>query len=408
MRQAVETAARKNLLRCVVCTPTLLEGVDFPTRTVIAAYLPADHGKPEIARLRNLAGRAGRAGRFTSGSFIAMIPSADHRDKWLQAFRSNLPATPSALTAALRKARAFGRHIDVLEPEVDGKTPMADLDALIIAAIVEGGVIDGDLRTCLEEVLGRTLWWSGASDAERDGVLAFAERRAAQVVNFIGGDRWQTAFYRTGLPMASAIALRDSLTPQAAALAAALQSIVSDLDPWFYWMASQVAPVSRELAHWRILDNTAIEDALRLWIAGEPESSIIGAHPEVWATISGDLETLLPWVMTALVEFTATELAQPALSDLAHQSLGISRLRYGVPTQALCVVVRNGIDRVTATRLAAEFQTLAPAVQHGQDLESYIKARVEAEAAAAVEAAAIAAADLVAAATAMAAPPARG
>ena len=55
MRQAVETAARKNLLRCVVCTPTLLEGVDFPTRTVIAAYLPADHGKPEIARLRGRA-----------------------------------------------------------------------------------------------------------------------------------------------------------------------------------------------------------------------------------------------------------------------------------------------------------------------------------------------------------------
>lgn len=155
----------------------------------------------------------------------------------------------------------------MLEPEVDGKTPMADLDALIIAAIVEGGVIDGDLRTCLEEVLGRTLWWSGASDAERDAGLVFVERRAAQVVNFIGGDRWQTALYRhRASDDVGDRALRDSLTPQAAALAAALQSIVSDLDPWFYWMASQVAPVSRELAHWRILDNTAIEDALRLWI----------------------------------------------------------------------------------------------------------------------------------------------
>src|SRR5262249_17521434 len=69
VRSAVEIAARKSLLRCVICSPTLLEGVDFPTKTVIAAYPPQnDRGKPEIGKLRNLAGRAGRGGRFASAT----------------------------------------------------------------------------------------------------------------------------------------------------------------------------------------------------------------------------------------------------------------------------------------------------------------------------------------------------
>lgn len=73
VRHVVEQCARKGLLRCVVCTPTLLEGVDFPTKTVICAYPPEAKGKPQVGRLRNLAGRAGRGGLFTSGSLIVMV-----------------------------------------------------------------------------------------------------------------------------------------------------------------------------------------------------------------------------------------------------------------------------------------------------------------------------------------------
>ena len=50
VRLVVERCARKGLLRCVVCTPTLLEGVDFPTKTVICAYPPETNGRPQVGR----------------------------------------------------------------------------------------------------------------------------------------------------------------------------------------------------------------------------------------------------------------------------------------------------------------------------------------------------------------------
>ena len=60
VRSVVETVARKSVLRCVICSPTLLEGVDFPTKTVIAAYPPQTRGRAEVGKLRSLAGRARR------------------------------------------------------------------------------------------------------------------------------------------------------------------------------------------------------------------------------------------------------------------------------------------------------------------------------------------------------------
>jgi hypothetical protein len=214
VRQAVEKAARKNLLNFVVCTSTLLEGVDFPTRTVIAVYPTQTRtGQPEVARLRNLAGRAGRAGRFTQGTLIVMLGDESKVPKWLKAFRLELPATHSALERALRRVRAFANQIDVLEVDRDTNQVVADLDAIILAAAVEGAVIDGDLRRSLEELLGRTLWWAGTTGTAREQILTQATQRATHVARIVGGDPWRIAFYRAGLPLASSVKLRDALAP---------------------------------------------------------------------------------------------------------------------------------------------------------------------------------------------------
>ena len=89
----VRCPSRGGLLRCIVCTPTLLEGVDFPTRTVIAAYPPRTaEQRPDIARLRNLEGRAGRAGRFVSGRLVVMTSDHEQARKWRRAMRQDASA----------------------------------------------------------------------------------------------------------------------------------------------------------------------------------------------------------------------------------------------------------------------------------------------------------------------------
>lgn len=216
VRQAVETAARKDLLRCVVCTPTLLEGVDFPTRTVIAAYPPKTHrGQAEIARLRNLAGRAGRGGRFTSGTLVVMADDETRAKKWLTAFRAQLPATRSGLTRALDQLRQTGTALHVLELGDETQRAVDAVDGLILAAVAEGAVTDGDLRAALEEALGRTLWHYTVQPSTRDHILDVATRRAAHVARAVGGGHWGRAFYRSGLPVASCLAIRDALAPHA-------------------------------------------------------------------------------------------------------------------------------------------------------------------------------------------------
>jgi len=194
VRHAVEIAARKSLLRCVICSPTLLEGVDFPTKTVIAAYPPqTQRGQPEVGKLRNLAGRAGRGARFSSGTLIVMASGVQQANKWLRAFKAQLPVTRSALSQALNAMFLWAE--DILNGQDDIDDPCLDVvDGTILAAIAEGAVIDGDLRRAIEDLLGRTLWYAGANAATREQVLERATQRAQYVVGRVGFDSGRRRF----------------------------------------------------------------------------------------------------------------------------------------------------------------------------------------------------------------------
>lgn len=383
VRLAVETAARKGLLQYLVCTSTLLEGVDFPASSVIAVYPPQDNqGRAQVARLRNLAGRAGRAGRFTYGTLVVMTKARGQVAKWLRAFRAQLPATATALAEAMHRARTLAEELDLLERDEDTKDAnvpvLPTLDAVLVAAVVEGSVIDGDLRAQLEEALGRTLWWTKTDATYRDGTLAAAERRARTLNSFIGADKWRASFYRTGLPVASSVKLRDVVHDRIDELVAALDGS-ADGTELLVWLAATVAPAANELARWQDLDATKVADALRKWINGEPVETLEQAYPDTWNVLEDDLETFLPWVLTAAIEYIATEADRPDLRDRAHGLLGVPRVRYGVPHVDLCDLVRRGQDRVAVAEYAAEYDPASS--PFGQTLEEYVAARLAAAAA---------------------------
>ncbi|MGE4179684.1 MAG: DEAD/DEAH box helicase, partial [Limisphaerales bacterium] len=74
LRAAIEDAAAEKELRVVVATTTLAEGIDLPFRvTVLADWLGYKNERQEpLAPLlvRNIAGRCGRAGKFTEGDVV--------------------------------------------------------------------------------------------------------------------------------------------------------------------------------------------------------------------------------------------------------------------------------------------------------------------------------------------------
>jgi hypothetical protein len=58
---------------------------------------------------------------------------------------------------------------------------------------------------------------------------------------------------------------------------------------------------------------------------GAPADQIAAAHPDAWDVVADDLDSLLPWVLTAAVEFLLADTGLTTMRDVAHARLGISR-----------------------------------------------------------------------------------
>ncbi len=87
IRLAVEHAMRDDLVRFVVCTSTLAQGVNLPIRYLIVTSIYQGTKRIKVRDFHNLIGRAGRAGMHTEGSILFADPVIfDKRkarnDKW--------------------------------------------------------------------------------------------------------------------------------------------------------------------------------------------------------------------------------------------------------------------------------------------------------------------------------------
>ncbi len=75
IRLAVEHAMRDNLVRFVVCTSTLAQGVNLPIRYLIVTSVYQGRKRIKVRDFHNLIGRAGRAGIHTEGSILFADPA---------------------------------------------------------------------------------------------------------------------------------------------------------------------------------------------------------------------------------------------------------------------------------------------------------------------------------------------
>ncbi len=87
IRLAVEHAMRDDLVRFVVCTSTLAQGVNLPIRYLIVTSFYQGMERIKVRDFHNLIGRAGRAGMHTEGSILFAEPviydkRRAHHDKW--------------------------------------------------------------------------------------------------------------------------------------------------------------------------------------------------------------------------------------------------------------------------------------------------------------------------------------
>ena len=91
IRLSIEYAMREDLVRFVVCTSTLAQGVNLPIRYLIVTSVYQGAERIKVRDFHNLIGRAGRAGMHTEGSILFADPvvydkrkARDEKWRWEQ------------------------------------------------------------------------------------------------------------------------------------------------------------------------------------------------------------------------------------------------------------------------------------------------------------------------------------
>jgi superfamily II DNA/RNA helicase len=180
VREIVEDSLRENKIRLVICTNTLAEGVNLPIKTIVLhstirynPYAVGNYSPLKIRDLKNLVGRAGRAGKETKGMVI--IPHEDDfkrineliLDKNLEPVKGQLYNIIHLITDSLQRRRlpispeildSLGEQLQELLDNVD----MALID--LLAEEVELDKLDG----LVKELVTETLSFYQASNEEKD------------------------------------------------------------------------------------------------------------------------------------------------------------------------------------------------------------------------------------------------
>ncbi|SDK49282.1 Helicase conserved C-terminal domain-containing protein [Nocardioides sp. YR527] len=315
-REVLEGLLRGKHIRLVFCTSTLAEGVNLPIRTLVLYSTERMEGRTRVRMLtreiKNLVGRAGRAGTETKGLVICANPDSWAAVKAVADGASGERVNGALLTLIQEANRSTGTRLDnqLLETEESW------------LAVTDG--IDATLLELLSDELGRDEFIELARELA-DSTFAY------QLANNHARDNLEQVFT---LRAQRLIALRAngrlSLSTGTGARARLLDSVLDDLLPRYDWTAAEAAidgPLLRAILEWA-------------WTQSEMRRSLIMSYPQpgrdpVLPPVDDLYDQLVPW----LSGDTFAEIARRHKYDLDR----ILRIHAGVVSFTLATLVEQAI-----------------------------------------------------------------
>ena len=421
IRLAVEHAMRDDLVRFVVCTSTLAQGVNLPIRYLIVTSVYQGMERIKVRDFHNLIGRAGRAGMHTEGSILFADPVIfDKRkarnDKWRwdqvkelleprnsEPCISNLLSIFDPIKSDDEKYTITMEALDFAKAYIDDPDEIAKLAAGIAArhgdknfsrdgverqiawrisliCAVESFLLshwdesdDGLSEADVTRLAEGTLAFFLADDQKKEHILELFQLLAGNISANITDPARRKIYGRTLYGIQDAQAIEGwvqnnadsllSIVDETDALDLAWPLLTRHIDSGVFTKFDK-PEVLKEIAHG--------------WISGKPFSDLLKIIRKrkakmIWGTrrrefkidhvvdvCEGTLAYDGALVVGAVCEFIET-LDQDGTGDLINRlQLFQKRLKYGLPTETTIVLYELGFsDRVIAQDLAASLNLAA-------------------------------------------------
>ncbi|UMY65115.1 MULTISPECIES: DEAD/DEAH box helicase [unclassified Flavobacterium] len=208
IRELVETTIRNEKVKFLICTSTLAEGVNLPIKTLIISnarrYVSQQQpNEPLPLRdLKNLIGRAGRAGKETKGTVIVVNPNDQSILSDVIANR-NLETVKGFLYYVVQVIeRYITRNSTHLSNELLDQLKEADyIDNSIIQLLAEDAPVE-NLEQEINTLIENTLTYYQSDDALKTRLRELFALRAERVRPIVEGGSLDLIRY-TGIPLRS-------------------------------------------------------------------------------------------------------------------------------------------------------------------------------------------------------------
>lgn len=200
VREIIEESLRNNKVRLVVCTNTLAEGVNLPIKTIVLYSVTRKYKDEDTDRwvskfvnlrdLKNLVGRAGRAGQETKGLIIATKSNEFEylkkliKDEEIEPVKGFLYNLVKDLNQQIEKYDITLTN-EILDEQSESFLKLLDLIDLSIIHLLDSNIKENEIESIIEKLLNSTLSSYQSNDDEKKVLLSLFSLRSQKIKPYI-------------------------------------------------------------------------------------------------------------------------------------------------------------------------------------------------------------------------------
>lgn len=408
VREVIENSVRDGLVKFIICTNTLAEGVNLPIRTVVVhsarRYIPnVGWVHLRVRDLKNLGGRAGRAGKETDGMIVVTNPEDFNAFRHVIEERGNEPAyghlfrvVKSITDIIIEKRLKLSNQLLEAQDE-EFKQLLDAIDISIIDLLAEELPVD-ELEAAVSSVIENTFAFFQSSEDQKETLRSLMSLRGERIRPYVESGQFPVirrsgANLRTFEEFVKRVDFSDDIwveenDPISLQLLESVLEIVLSLPMTQY-----------EISKFNTTNNTAFTDQsiakiIKSWVIGE-------WYGEIARKSSADVETILKLFssfigfflqnyvtnLIRIIEEQRSKDDKEVSSTLAYLPL---YLTYGFQCKAEIDLTDIGFtDRFAAKKIAEwlesrafEYKKMTSLrqfiVRNKKDVDSYIKGAIPA------------------------------